>query len=762
MNIATRSPTVLLVLVLAAACGKLERAAEAPAPVLAQSAEPGASAAGPMGDQNAKEEAAPKRRAAKADKLVESKPMAPSEMEADPSAAEGQGAATTPTPTRAWFPETMLFAPRVITDDQGTAALDVPVPDRLTTWRVLALAHSRQGAQAGSVSTFVSDLPVSVDVVVPPYLVAGDRVLLPVQVVNSTDAALSRQLTLRVDGGKLTGAPGNVRVDAHSTTTVTAWLEAGAPGSIAIEATVPGEDSVVRSIPVRSAGQPFHVEKGGTLAAARQPTLALPERIIAGSARVTLTVVPGALALLRAELASAPGRASVDDDAYLLALTGRAPALAAKLNAAVEPETVTRLSRLAGQRLARQAINPDLMVALKLAPGALRHPPETLIGRNGAHLAAMVARAQRPDGTFGGGAGWTVQRVLVTTADGLAVLQAGADAQAARAATLRARGAFERFAGQIDDPYTAAAVLATGALDETLSDDLANKVTDALVVRDDGARALPVPSGVARADGGSPTEVEATALAVLALHDRPAASALLPDLGSTLLAAWRPGAGFGDGATNARAIEAVALLFTQPLPTKVTVTLSRDGKALASTTLEGDKLKEQASVSAPIVTTGGTLTLQLAADPPVPGLSFVVAVDGAVTWPAPPPDAGLALQVDLPPLAVGRTATLTLRATAPGGAGLRIEHALPAGVDPVKATLEALVDSETIGSYEIAEGMVVLEVPEREQGSAFAARYAVIPSLAGTLQPTASSSEIDGDESTRSYFPPRAWTIAAR
>ena len=34
----------------------------------------------------------------------------------------------------------------------GAAVVPVRVPDRLTTWRVLALAHSRTGAQAGAVT----------------------------------------------------------------------------------------------------------------------------------------------------------------------------------------------------------------------------------------------------------------------------------------------------------------------------------------------------------------------------------------------------------------------------------------------------------------------------------------------------------------------------------------------------------------------------------------------------------------------------------
>ncbi len=752
-----------------AACGKLDRAAEAPAmeqersmavdgEMLAQALGGGPAAAMPAAP-------APKKRAAKGDKNEAAKVMlAEPSAPADDAPMEGRGAATTPaaTPTRAWFPETMLFAPRVVTDDTGAASLDVPVPDRLTTWRVLALAHSRQGAQAGSVLRFASDLPVSVDAVVPAYLVAGDRVQLPIQVVNTTDAALSRALTVRADGGRISGAPATVRVDARSTTTVLAWLDAGDPGTIAVEASVPGEDSVVRSVPVRSAGQPFHVERGGTLAAPRTVTLALPERVLPGSARVTVTVLPGALALVRAELASAAARTSLDDDGYLLALTGRAPSLASALKATVDPDAVQRLSRVAGQRLARAAINPDLFTALKLAPGALRHPADTLIGRNGAHLAALAAREQRPDGTFGGGSGWTVQRVLVTTADGLAVLRAGADPSAARAATLRAGGAFERFAGQIDDPYTSAAVLASGAVDGALADELAKRVTDALVATDDGARVLPVPSGVTRADGSAPSQTEATALAVLALHERPSASALLPDLGAAILSAWRPGIGFGDGATNAKAIEAVALLFRDPLPTKVVVTVVHDGKPLGAATLEGDKLKEQASIEAALTARGGPVALEVRADPPVPGLSYVAAIDGATPWPAPPPDAGLALAVDRPPLTVGRPTTLTVRATAPGGAGLRIEHALPAGVDAVKASLDALVEAGTVLSFDVEEGRVVLTTPERDQGTAFVARYSVIPTLAGALHPSASSSEIDGDESTRVYFPPATWTVAAR
>ena len=44
------------------------------------------------------------------------------------------------------------------------------VPDRLTSWRFLALAHTRGGAQAGTVASFVGTLPTYVDPILPPFL----------------------------------------------------------------------------------------------------------------------------------------------------------------------------------------------------------------------------------------------------------------------------------------------------------------------------------------------------------------------------------------------------------------------------------------------------------------------------------------------------------------------------------------------------------------------------------------------------------------
>jgi hypothetical protein len=246
----------------------------------------------------------------------------------------------------------------------------------------------------------------------------------------------------------------------------------------------------------------------------------------------------------------------------------------------------------------------------------------------------------------------------------------------------------------------------------------------------------------------------------LALKDHAASSALLPDLGAFVLSAYRPGVGFGDGQTSRVALEAVALIFNAPLPQKVVVSLSVDGKTVGSDALEGERLHDVMTLSAAIAPVSGKpLSLVIEADPPVPGLSYLVALDYAVPFPE-PSEQGLSLDVTLPTLKVGETAELLVRATAPAGSSLVIQHGLPAGVDAVKPSLEALVQSGALISFEIKEGMVELVAPARRQGELFEARYKVVPTLAGTLHPRVASAALLGQPSSRVHFPPKAWTIA--
>ena len=299
---------------------------------------------------------------------------------------------------------------------------------------------------------------------------------------------------------------------------------------------------MVRTFDVWPTGRPVAETHGGTLAAPRTLELAGPEDAVAGSERVRLLVFPGALGVLRAELAAASGRGGVAEDAYALLLAGRAPELLKSLGGTADAEALKHMSALAGQRVLRAGRTPDVATAALLAEAALAHPDNPVLARLGERLSGQVASAQRPDGTCQGADGWTLQRLLVSTADCARAVRAGAgsDAGRRRASGFGARvaGAFERYVARVQDGYTAAAVLASGGVSGSVRDTLRKQVREALQKRPDGSAFLPVGPGVVRADGRVPSVAEATALAVLALVDDKEAP--LADLGTSLLADYRP------------------------------------------------------------------------------------------------------------------------------------------------------------------------------------------------------------------------------
>jgi len=673
-------------------------------------------------------------------------------------------------PTRAWFPETFLFEPLVVTDARGAAVVPVRVPDRLTTWRVLALAHARTGAQGGAVASFVGTLPTYVDPVVPPFLVRGDQVRVPIQLVNTTDREVAGELLVTADRAALAaGADGRRTIPAQGSALAHAVLTADQVGTAKLRASLAGSDAVERTIEVRPSGRPVTQTRSGTLAAPRTLTTDGTPRADPGTDRVRLQVFPGALSILRTELAVSTARTGSADDSYALLLAGRAAGLLAALGETPDPAALREASIVAAQRAVRAGRTLDVERASLLAEAALAHPGNPVLGRLGERAVAYLARAQRPDGTFAGGAGWTLQRVLVATAEATRAVAADRSTVAARQRALqvaaRAAGAFARTADQVTDGYTAAAVLASGAVSGALADTLRDRVRKALAPTTDGARALPVGEGVVRSDGVAPTRAEATALAVLALVDDPASKAALADLGATLLGGYTIAGGWGDGRVNLVAMQAVLALFREPLPRSVTVTLEMDGAPVLRGTLEGQKLRDVLTLEGAVPDGGGRApaglaaphTWKLVAEPAVPGLGYALTFASWLPWETAAPSAGLELAAPARVAAtVGQPVELTLTAVAPSGVPLHVQHALPAGAQVDRPSLDAQVAEGAIERYVAADGALDLYVAALAPGKTFSLSYRAIPTLAGTLHSGASLIEAGPH---RSWVPPSTWTV---
>jgi alpha-2-macroglobulin family protein len=681
---------------------------------------------------------------------------------------------TEATPTRSWFPETFLFEPLVVTDDSGAATVPVRVPDRLTTWRVLALGHSRSGAQGGAVTSFLGTLPTYVDPVVPKFLLSGDEVRVPIQLVNTTAAAVTGPLSVEAAGGNVDATRTGVTVPAGGGVVKYALLKVGRPGIVRLRAAFAQSDAVMRDIVVQPTGRPVVATRSGTLAAPRQLTMTGPAGADPASDKLRLLVWPGALALLRSELGASTARSGVSDDAYALFLAGKAAGFLAALGDKVDPDAVRELTLLAGQRAIRDARTLDVASAALLAEAALAHPESPVLTRLGARAAAWLGQNQRPDGTFGGGSGWTLQRVLVTTAECVRAARAAdatpEDRQRAQAVTLRAQGAFERHADQVQDGYTAAAILASGAASGQLAETLRGKLRAAVKDGEGGAKYLATDEQTVRPDGTRASDLEATALAVLALaggapadKDKDRAKdrdkdVPLADLGATLLGGYGQARGWGDGRTNLVAMQAVLRLFKDPVPANVKITLMLDGKPVIEGTLDRDKLRQVLALDADAPSgLAGAHELRVAAEPPVPGLGFSLSLESWVPWEKESVHAGLELAI--PPAIeaqVGKPVEIALQAVAPAGMELHLEQSLPAGVQVETASLDALVSAGTISRYLASDGRLEMWVPALQPGQTFAAKYRAVATLAGKLHSAASSIEGAG---ASFHVPPTAWTI---
>ena len=688
-------------------------------------------------------------------------PAAPAAKTPEPhkkSAGGKGGEEETAAPTRAWFPETFLFEPLVVTDDRGAATVPVRVPDRLTTWRVLALAHARNGAQGGAVTSFVGTLPAYVDPIVPKTLIVGDDLRLPIQLVNTTDKPLASQLSTTAVNATLTGASGARTIPAQGNLVEYARLVVDHPGPAQVVVGLGSTDAVLRAIDVRPAGKPVTTTRGGTLAAPRTLSIVGPAASDPATDRVHLLAFPGALALLRSELGVSTYRQGVADDAYALLLAGRAPALLASLGDTPDPDALRTLSILTAQRAIRDARTLDETNAALLAEAALAHAQNPVLERLGERAAAYLATHQKPDGTFGGGGGWKLQRVLVTTAEATRAIAAASatpeQRQRAKAAGVRAQGAFERNLGRVDDPYTAAAILASGAVSGPVADKLKEIVLAAIKTSDDGAKYIDPPATVQRADGTAPGRAEATALAVLGLAGDPKAP--LADLGATLLGGYALDSGWGDGRANLVAMRAVLELFKAPMPDRVAITLLMDGKPIVEGVLTKDKIREVLALDAPAPGIAGTHEWRVIAEPAVPGLGFSLALQSWVPWPKEQP-AGLELALAARgPAMVGKPYEISLAAVAPSNTPLHIVVALPAGVQVDTPSLEALVAAGVVSRFETAEGKLELFAPGLQPGQTFAGMVRVIPTLAGKLHAPPSTIEAAGQAFV---IPPMLWEI---
>jgi len=94
------------------------------------------------------------------------------------------------------FRETAFFFPDLLTDSAGNVSFSFTMPEALTSWKWMTLAHTRDLAFGYAEKTVITQKELMVQPNAPRFLREGDRMELPVKVANLTDSEMTGQIHL--------------------------------------------------------------------------------------------------------------------------------------------------------------------------------------------------------------------------------------------------------------------------------------------------------------------------------------------------------------------------------------------------------------------------------------------------------------------------------------------------------------------------------------------------------------------------------------
>jgi len=120
-----------------------------------------------------------------------------------------QKVADKPIEIRSDFRETAWFNASFETDESGRAAVRFNLPESVTEWKFMALAHTPEGLSGTMTDKFVTQKQLMVEPFPTRFLTVGDEVTFPVKVTNLSGKSLSLEVKMELinmETGKIMGA----------------------------------------------------------------------------------------------------------------------------------------------------------------------------------------------------------------------------------------------------------------------------------------------------------------------------------------------------------------------------------------------------------------------------------------------------------------------------------------------------------------------------------------------------------------------------
>ena len=200
---------------------------------------------------------------------------------------------------RDWFPETLLWKPELITDDDGKVEIEIDLADSITTWRLNASAVSADGSLGASTDSIRVFQPFFVDLNLPVALTRGDEVTIPVVVYNYLDKPQSVNFEFRDEPWftRLGETAATVELQPNEVKSIGFSIKVNKVGLHELQVTARGAgmaDAVKRTIEVVPDGRKIEKSFNGTLVNSADMEFTLPENAIEGSTRAIVKIYPSA------------------------------------------------------------------------------------------------------------------------------------------------------------------------------------------------------------------------------------------------------------------------------------------------------------------------------------------------------------------------------------------------------------------------------------------------------------------------------------
>ena len=672
------------------------------------------------------------------------------------------GGSSGPGRVREQFPETLVWAPELVTDAGGNATLRFSVADSITTWRIVAVASTGAcdlGGAEGQIRVFQDFFA---DLNVPASVTQGDEISVPASVWNYSDRKLDVVLELEPgdDFRLVKSGPATLSLEPGTVATTHFRVRATGLGRALLTLRASGgalKDAVRRPVEILPDGKPVEQAWNEILGDPVERAIEIPEGAIPDTARLELRVMPGIFSQATEGIDGMIGKPwgcfeqstsvtwpNIAILEYLRRMNRTNPELERRATAFVE-EGYQKLLRFetstGGFSLYGSGRGNLILTSIAIAQlrdfARLRPVDEPLVART----REWLFKNQSADGSWdlppNERASWTwrgLSGTLVVTSYVLTALGTDDDPRLERAREW-IRHHLDNTAG---NGY-AFALAANALASKDPADPAARKMLETLeksAIRDErGAHWEAATARTATWGYGATAHVETTALAALALLRDPARAPLAKEALAWIVRTRRSNGTWGTTAATVLSLRALfAGCTSRPIEGSVTLPVRVNGED-RSLTITADQADVTRTVDLTPLLHPGKNTFSIGR---IGRGDFSAQIVARHFAPWTPADAEPGAVFDVRLAYDDRTITsgqsfiarfeILYRGAEPTSSVVA-EIGLPPGCDVARDTLDKLVQEGKIDRYEIGTRSVALYIPSMRRGDAVDGALAMRPSF---------------------------------